>query len=281
MYEPVTVSDWQELAEQLLADLGDAVEQRGSPIWVKVLEGLYESDLLCVSDDDPAGLIGWTASPDCEAVGVVATGRARPIADTENRDAIERDFARIRLCCVVGRSGEVGWTLEGSSGDRRVEAPKEGRLLDAMMRCFGLPTPPPDVPAAELHGAAWLTAILEHAIQSAKPLTWSDVSRLHPLAQLLGGELLVRDDPSGADADDEITALIRIAANAWSWPEIRAQAREGNLEALIDPLLAAWMDDGMFSRWLLEQIPPLEQLLGAVEQYLVPSAAKRLASALR
>jgi hypothetical protein len=71
-----------------------------------------------------------------------------------------------------------------------------------------------------------------------------------------------------------------MAAAAWSWQEIRAQAVNGELESFIDPELAAWMDEGMLSRWLLSMIPPVEQLLEAARPLMVPSAARRLAHAV-
>lgn len=279
MYEPIRVASWQEFAEQMLADLGDVVAQRGSPTWLRVFEDPSTPVALCLSDSGPISLIGWTAPPECTAVGVVATGRAQALVGADDPGAIDRDFAQISLCCVVARTGEVGWTLEGSRGDRWISPPEEGKLLDTMMRCFGLPTPPPPAPASELHTAAWLTSILERAIEESRLLSWSEVSRLHPLAQLLGGELPETTDLTGVEIDD-LGDLVRIAANAWSWAEIRAQARDGKLQALIDPSLAEWMDEGMLSRWLLGRMPPLDELFGVVSGYLAPSAVKRLKSFL-
>jgi len=136
------------------------------------------------------------------------------------------------------------------------------------------------VPASVVHATAWAASVLDMAIESPRPLTWAEVSRAHPLARLLEGGL--PDPPCGPDAGaDDLTDLIRIAANAWSWHEIRTQACDGNLEALIDPGVAEWMDDGMFSRWVMDRVPPLDQLMGALRAYLVPSAAERLEAALR
>jgi hypothetical protein len=50
---------------------------------------------------------------------------------------------------------------------------------------------------------------------------------------------------------------------------------------IIDPELAGWMDDGMFARWVLSDLPSPDELLATVRPYLAPSAARRLAHAVR
>lgn len=280
MHEPVQVYDWQEYSEELLGVLGDVVEQSGTPVWLRFIENpLTESGMTVEMSREPGLLIGWTAPPECAAVGMVATGHTRPLSEGVESLSLWHAGAQIRMCCVVGRSGEVGWMLEGADGQTWAEAPSEGKMLDALKRCLGLSTTPPEVPAAEIHAAAWLSSVLEQAIKSPNRLTWSDVARLHPLARLLKGDLVTSyqgDRSNAGDLDD----LVRIAANAWSWREIRAQACDGNLNALIAPELAAWMDEGMFSRWLMDLVPQVDQLVGALAGYLTPSAAERLRSVL-
>ena len=280
-FEVMAIAGWQHFAEQLLADLGERVQRRGSPTWLRVYEGPDADVGLTVTSDDPRFLIGWTAPAGCAAVGIVATGRTRAIgeAGVSTSFAPERDGVQVRMCCVVSRSGEVGWTLQVSSGQTSLERPTEGKILDSLKRCLELPTSPPGIPASELHAAAWAASVLDRAIESPRQLTWSDVERLHPVARLLGGDLAAVDDDRERGSDD-LTDLVRVAANAWSWEEIRAQACDGELEALIDPDLASWMDVGMFSRWVMERTPPLDQLLGALRAYLAPSAAIRFESAL-
>jgi hypothetical protein len=278
MYEETQLDDWQQVAERLLAALGDVVAERGSPVWLRLFENPGTgSGRSLEMGDEPGLLIGWTAPPRYVAVGIVATGQARACAEGGGSLSLRPDGAHVRMCCVVARSGEVGWTLEGPAGRTWSQAPTEGKMLDALKRCFGLPTPPPEVTAAELHAAAWLSSVLDHAIKAPTRLTWSEVARMHPLARLLSGDLAGRDP---APETDDLATLVHIAANAWSWPEIRSQACAGNLGALIDSELAAWMDDGMFSRWLIAGVPSLDQLLAALNPHLVPSALKRLVSVL-
>jgi hypothetical protein len=305
--------DWQEFARGALETLGDEVQRQGFPTWLQIFEDPgAPSGLRLEADADPVGLFGWTAPDDCIAVGVVATGRARVTgdpaarrwsdpdapagpearADREVRDQVSLagrvgdagGVLALRMACVVSRSEGIGWWMELPDGTAHTDPPGAGRMLDVLFRCLQLPTSPPDVPASEIHSAAWLASVIEGGLGSERRLTWSDVERLHPLARLLSGDLELHIEPtSDGDplAEEELDDLLRIAAAAWSWEEIRAQATAGELEAFIGPDIAQWMDDGMVCRWLLSMIPPIDQLLEAARPLLVPSAARRLAHAVR
>ena len=111
--------------------------------------------------------------------------------------------------------------------------PSEGRLLDCLRRCFGLPTPPAPVSPARLQIIVWLVAALEQAEGARRPLSWSEVCRLHPLARLLAAEL----DRPASEVAGITDALTRIGGSAWSWEDIRLQAarRESFLDDIIHP----------------------------------------------
>ena len=269
--EPAQAFDWQDLSERLIEALGDEVQENGSPTWVRVFEDPGSASGMSVdSTGDTAGLMGWTAPPHCLAVGTVATGTLRSLPDAAA-------MTRVRMCCVVGRDGGVGWTLQPPGAASCSSPPDAGRVLDCLRRCLGLPTPAPESTSGRLQAAAWVASVLDEALRSAGPLTWADVARLHPLARLLAGTL----PGPGAPAEvGPLGDLIRSAANAWSWEEMRTEAARGNLAGLVDAGLAEWMDEGMFSRWLLELIPSTEPMLAALEPCLTPSAALRLAGAL-
>ena len=169
--------------------------------------------------------------------------------------------------------------LEMPDGSVHDDVPEQGRILDALKRCFRLPTPPPEVPAAVLHSTAWLASVIDEGLFSERRLTWAEVERLHPLARALSGELAVRANLAGdarGPTESLLRQLLRVAAPAYSWEEILRQAAEGELDELLEPELAAWMDEGMFSRWILSSLPSLDQLLHVARQSLVPSAARRL-----
>ena len=127
---------------------------------------------------------------------------------------------------------------------------------------------------SRLQTIAWLVAIYDRTTKATGRLTWAEVSRLHPVAQVLGAEMA---GPGG----DLLPGLLRVAGSAWSWEEFRQWARRhSGLEHIVAPDLAAWMDEGMFARWILSELPGPDELLAAVRPRLVPSAGRRLAHAL-
>jgi hypothetical protein len=281
------MKDWARLAAVLLKAVGDEVANRGSPVWVRVLDppdGDPDEGFALALSDESAGLLGWVATPDCQAVGLVATGRLRSLPGAPPPDGAVLDLGedRLRMACLMTREGEVAWKVElpgGSHGPTRgagipEEAPSEGRMLDCLRRCFALPTPAPPVTPERLQAIAWLVAIFDRAIDALGRLTWSEVWRLHPVAQVLNAE-------PGGPHGDLLPGLLRVAGSAWSWEDFRQLAqRDGSLAHLVEPHLAAWMDEGMFARWLLSELPGVDELLDAVRPRLVPSAARRLAHAI-
>ena len=168
--------------------------------------------------------MGWVATPDCQAVGLVATGRLRSLegGPLPSTDAADPGRDRLRMACLVTRDGEVAWKAEAppDAQDHAIpyEPPKEGRVLDCLRRCFALPTPPPPVSPSRLQTVAWLVAIYDRTTKATGRLTWTEVSRLHPVAQVLGAEMA---GPGG----DLLPGLLRVAGSAWSWEEFRQWAR--------------------------------------------------------
>ena len=277
------MKDWTSLAAVLLEALGDQVAAKGSPAWVRVLDprdGDPEEGFALAISDESEGFLGWVATPDCQAVGLVATGRLRGIPDEAAPEGNATDDTRdhLRMACLVTRHGEVAWKTQLPEGVFAPAVPEtvpsEGRMLDCLRRCFGLPTPPPPVSPTRLQAIAWLVAVFDRTFTAHGRLTWFEVSRLHPVAQILSAEL---DGPQA----ELVPGLMRVAGSAWTWEDFRQQAeRDGGLAHLVDPHLVGWMDQGMFARWLLSELPAPDELLAAVRPHLVPSAARRLAHAV-
>jgi hypothetical protein len=275
--------DWDGLAALLLEAGGDQVSALGHPIWVQVLDapdGGEEGFALAFSDAED-GLMGWAAGPDCQAVGMIGSGRLRSLPGAPAVVAVDA----VRMVCLLTRAGEVIWRMtraDGARPDRGMEMadlpPTEGRLLDCLRRCFGLPTPPAPASPARLQLIVWLVAALEQAESARRRLSWSEVCRFHPLARLLGSEL----DRPASEAAGLTDALTRLGGPAYSWEDIRLQAcrRESFLDDIIHPDLAGWMDDGMFARWVLSDLPSADELFAVLRPSLTPSAARRMAHAV-
>lgn len=286
--------DWQRLATLLLEAGGDRVALHARPTWVVVSDDPDRPDGFTLTmHDQPEGLLGWVAPEECQAVGIIATGRLRsldrpgamvaPAGDETPPDwvkavteaAEESEEARIAIACLVARDGSTAWRMRLPDGAEADHPPSEGRLLDCLRRCFGLPTRPPPATPAVLQAVAWLAAVLDAGHRSSRLLSWSEVSRLHPVATLVAGD-------ARADCSDLLPALTRVAGAAWSWGDLRREIQDFDaLGELVDPELAAWMDDGMFARWVLAALPSADELLASVRPLLVPSAARRLAHAIR
>jgi len=273
--------DWPALAEVLLDALGDRVAEQGRPTWVRILDspgepGAFDLDL----DDSPEGLLGWVASDDCLGVGVVATGRAMmdETAGSHSPAGLRPGTTPgVRLACLVSRDGEVGWRMVVPGGVSLDAPPSEGRLLDCLRRCFGLSTPPPPAGAGRVQVVVWLLTVHDTIRRTGRRLSWREVAELHPVGAL-------RAEPGSLHqaGPAAIPELIRIAGQAWSWETLRQGAARGAWgDDVVTPQLAAWMDEGMFARWILSELPTPEELVNRVRPHVSPSTARRLAHVVR
>jgi hypothetical protein len=277
------MKDWARLTELLLDQDGDRVAEQGRPTWVRVLDppgGDPVEGFALEFSGDSQGFLGWVAPPDCQAVGLIATGRLRSLPGLPAPKELPLDLPdeHLGFACLVTRAGDVAWKMrlpDAASGlGLANEPPTEGRMIDCLRRCFVLPTPPPPVSPARLQAIAWLVAVFDRTMSSYGRLTWSEVSRLHPVAQVLNTDL-------GGPDGDLLPGLLRLAGSAWNWEDFRQHAAtHSGLDHIVEPSLADWMDEGMFARWILGELPSAEELLAAVRARLVPSAARRLAHAL-
>lgn len=242
------------------------------------------------SDDRPGGpeilqvldigaLLGWSAPPEVARIVVLAAGRAAGTGDTDyaGRFPVSRAYpalATAPVSVVVGidRLGNLAGRLR--LGDVvQDQAPTGGRLVDGLRRCFALPTAPPPRDTAGLLAALWLAAIAAsgQAHRShRRRMTWPEALRLHPACSLL-----LADEPDLPDA-----ALEMVAGRApltWTWAALRrSAAANGSLNELCPSELAAWMDEGMYARWVLGAVAPEAQLAPAAEIRLDALARRNL-----
>jgi len=155
----VTVVDWQKLAHILLDALGDHVAEHEQPTWVQVMDapgGPGDQHFALTLTDEPGALLGRAAPPECHAVGVVATGKARSEDGPANSSIgfPPGTTTRARMCCLVTREGVAYSAMLTPDGQVVTEPPTSGRLLDALRQCFGLGSPPHPAGAALLRAKA-------------------------------------------------------------------------------------------------------------------------------
>jgi hypothetical protein len=225
-------------------------------------------------------LVGFAAPDEWLAIGVVTEGNARHLAQPAER-------RRVRCVHLVDRTGTSGSTLRLQGEDASVLSSADdhdpsGRIDDVCRRALGLPTAPPQHSSAELWATVWLERLLEHrgSTPADLRLPWREVAELHPAVALVVGE--ADGERWGPEAAQHLTRLGELLADVHSWPVLRVACAAG--EWPVDGVPAAvaeWLDDGAFSRWVLGEFPPLDQLVVAACEVVPPSVRRRLRAALR
>jgi hypothetical protein len=274
--------DENEVAARLLRLHGEAVEAAGAPRWLQVR---YDSGRALEAAERPGreGWFGHLLPPGWQAAAVVATGRVHALEPSHELPA-SLTGARsggLRLCCVVSRAGGVGWKMEvpngsaasADAGPAFAEPPSEGMMLDVLRRAVGVPTPEPTVAAGQVFLHLWVEALqCAHAVAAEVDpgrrwkATWLDLIGLHPVV------------PVDSDTDPEIAeSLITAVGLAASWEGFRERAIRGEGGRVLPPPgLAAWMDEGLFSRSVMASLPPVQEAMKAARRLLVPDAYHRL-----
>ncbi|HVF32494.1 MAG TPA: hypothetical protein VM933_05615 [Acidimicrobiales bacterium] len=244
-----------------LVSLEDA-DQEGGNVGFRVLEaGEHPLD----------HLLGFVAPESWSAIGLVCYGWASPPSEAGARPSEHPERRRVRVVSLLDRSGDERATATLDDGTV-VDEPGAGTVTDALHRCLGLPTPAPPVGSGELFAAMWLSSIAS----AGRRLTWSEAVMLHPAMQVLrsGGH---------RPQVEELVSCGRSLARAMPWGELRLRAasgvRDGGIGLSAD--LAAWMDDGMFARWVLGGLPPFTPLLRRCATVLAPEVLRRLRRTLR
>ena len=293
-------SDLDRLAAVALAltDIGPVDEAEPALAIGLVDQGATGEVLLRRLEGHPADeLAGFSAPASWWAFGIVATGTARADhapapADTDDTTATALatcpaegatlHATRVRTAHLVTRSGASIDVLQCADAAPEVvgvgiagsPAPLTGRLPDLCRRALGLATAAPTEGTGALWTVAWLDRLLALALgKGADGLDWVDLAACHPAAHLLAdletAEGLV---PSPLDeVADELPGLGRVLAQTWDWSDVRRACGDGAWPVFgISPGVADWMDDGLFSRWVLGEYPPAAELRAAVDHHLPP-----------
>ena len=219
-------------------------------------------------------LLGFVAPASWAALGLVCYGWASPpaVEGAGGRPSEHPDRRRVRVVTLVDRSGEERATATLDDGTV-VDEPGAGVVSDALRRALGVATPPPPVASGELFAAMWLSSIAS----SDRRLTWPEAVMLHPAMQVL------RRSGGRRPQVEDLVAGGRSLARAMPWGELRLRAAAGVVDGGVgvSPDLAAWMDDGMFARWVLGGLPPFTPLLRRCSAVLAPEVLRRLRRTLR
>jgi hypothetical protein len=259
------VTPLQELLEALDRTTGPGC----SPIWVQAY-GRPGVDRVLATDRVMDRMFGWRPPAPCWAVGVVADGRAWAV----DAGPAGTPPALVRTRVFVSSAGEVVSRVRFADGRVTEEVPRYGRTLDALRRCLDLATEPPARPAMELIALVWMAEIAVAATgdrRRRRPLGWAEVAAMHPAARALA------EDGHPVDPD-HLDQAIAAAGRAWTWGRLRDMAASGDgwLSDLVPPHLAAWMDDGMFSRWFFYGPDPWAPFVDVVRRDLEPDVARRV-----
>jgi hypothetical protein len=233
-------------------------------------------------DDPVRQLFGFTAPSGWSACGVIATGRARPL-DPLRADGVMPP-ERVHFGVLVSRAGDQVMAVRGrdqpdvhgrDQPDVRghgthvhrfdadaIDGPGGGRIPDACRRVLGLPTPAPASDTCELWALLWVEAVLRRSLTEARTLSWPDV-----VGEFPSYRFVAEGDPPLANLlDEHLVELGRASARAWPWAQLLRSCRQGKLSGFgVDATDADWMDEGMFSREVLGNLPPLDVLLSDLD----------------
>jgi hypothetical protein len=211
-------------------------------------------------------LVGHVVPPDWVASGVIAPARARAL------DRPGDTGTATTVVMLVGRDGHVTSHAVGVDGVEAGGEPPVGRIPELLRRTLGLPTEPPERPAAEWWRAYWLDALVSAAAD--EPGRVPDPDR--PLTSTLPPALVqaLVDEP---ELCHEVgwPRLRALAAAPEAPDEAGPAAVRAAIVAFVDPATAAWLDDGSFARWLIGALPSVDELLELAEA-LVPTATFEL-----
>lgn len=220
-------------------------------------------------------LLGFTAPDEWTVLGVTCCGWAGS-TDADVPPSMQEGRRRIRQTFLVGRSGATASVIRFQDGgaSQRLHDPAEGRMVDALQRCLQLPTRPPDTETTALFTAWWLDNVVSAGRAAPKRLTWKQVCDQHPAVRLLraAGQPAITGDPVAAG---------RALADVFDWARLRELFCETPVPDTIDPGLAAWMDEGMLSRYLFAALPSIGTLLVESLGHATPATGSRLLVAVR
>ena len=222
-------------------------------------------------------LLGFVAPVHWWALGLSSCGRQHPIGG-DGRVMRSAGSPRVRITVLIDRSGGGAGLLRRGDERTALPGPPDGTVADACRRALDLETAPPPPTTAGLWTRCWLDRLVDTLAPSSGtgggpgPPTWRDLTRLHPASSVAA----TRSSGHGLGPDaDALADATRALADAWPWARLRADPAVADVPGpLPDARVVAWMDDGMWARWLLAAYPALDDLVDAACSLLTPNLAR-------
>ncbi|MDQ1443048.1 MAG: hypothetical protein QOG97_3276 [Acidimicrobiaceae bacterium] len=247
------------------------------PAWAEIVGPLDEPRQMRWHPD-VEGLAGFVAPLDCSAIVTVGFGWAHSLGDgtPAGRALLGPDGRRrCRVVCAMTRSGEVAGYLRDGPDILIDEAPTVGRIIDYIRRAFCLPTAEPEESTSRFVSYMWLSNVRGAGRRADRALPWSTVIGQHPAMK-------VAEEAGLTIPYAQVVPILRMVAETWTWSYLVEQAASpGWLADLLPPGTAGWMDEGVFSRWLLGNFSDIMNLLDQITPLIEPAAAKRLRRVLK
>lgn len=219
--------------------------------------------LVELHDPNPVdSIMGMALGELFAAVAFCGSGRARPLPGCTYPVADGEEMRMMHGVAVDGSWESLYWhaALGGTRCSGTAADPVAGHIDDLLRRALDLPTAPPTVSTAHLWASMWCR-LVECAVDACdEPLDWDTVVRLHPA--IIDGVDEPVDLERTIDHDQVVTAAAAYAERV-DWSRVRATAQ---VNADANPVgapphdrHATWLDDGAYSRYVLEERPPLGQ----------------------
>lgn len=206
----------------------------------------------------PGALLGLRVPDRFDAVAAIAAS----VMTTSDRNHVEAVLA-VAVCrddhelCFLAGNADIAETWQ-----------PQGWLIDACRRSLGLPTRPSFAQPADLSLVLWLDYLLV-ALVEHRAVSWDDAVHCCPVPL-----------PTW-DTSPELLGE-RLADAAPSWSLLRAAAAGGApLPVPMRADHAAWMDDAMFTRWVLGFFPELDDLRNDVAFLASSDVAERVERVVR
>lgn len=208
-------------------------------------------------------LVGLEASSEIGAIAVASTGRIWALDGAALTGSDEPVDVLVGFALL--RNGSSATYVTGPDGPVFLDDQGVGRVPDLCRLALGLPTPPPAVGTDTYLTWKWMHALLREATAKPGALTWEQAVALHPVGA------------AGLDMGAgplQLAGMTRMFATLIPWSVLRRRFVAEEVDDPPAPLpsspVAAWMDDGTFSRWMLDGLPCPDEAYLLLDELVPP-----------